>query len=71
MAKKVNEGGGKMVLWAPEFPLWLDQPGFWDHACYLDYKVAPVFTVADDGLMLTETVCGAPLTVRLTNPCGL
>ncbi len=39
-------GGGKMVLFAPEFPLWLDQPGFWDHACYLDYKVAPLFTVS-------------------------
>ncbi len=39
-------GGGKMVLWAPEFPLWLDKPGFWDHACYLDYKVAPLFTVS-------------------------
>ncbi|MDB5081836.1 MAG: hypothetical protein JWP00_3760 [Chloroflexi bacterium] len=38
-------GGGKKVVWAPEFPLWLDQPGFWDHACYLDYKVGPIFTV--------------------------
>ncbi len=39
-------GGGKMALWAPEFPLWLEQPGFWDHACYLDYKVGPLFTIA-------------------------
>ena len=39
-------GGGKRVIFAPEFPLWLDRPGFWDHACYLDYKVAPLFTVA-------------------------
>ncbi len=38
-------GGGKKVIWAPEFPLWLDKPGFWDHACYLDYKVGPIFTV--------------------------
>ena len=39
-------GGGRMVIWAPEFPLWLDRPGFWDHACYLDYKVAPLFTMS-------------------------
>ena len=39
-------GGGKAALWAPEFPLWLDQPGFWDHAVYLDYKVGPLFTLA-------------------------
>lgn len=39
-------GGGRMALWAPEFPLWLDHFGFWDHACYLDYRVGPVFTVA-------------------------
>lgn len=38
-------GGGKKVIWAPEFPLWLEQPGFWDHACYLDYKVGPLFTL--------------------------
>jgi hypothetical protein len=39
-------GGGKAVIWAPEFPLFLDKPGFWDHACYLDYRVGPVFTLA-------------------------
>jgi hypothetical protein len=39
-------GGGKKVIWAPEFPLWLDQPGFWDHACYLDYRVGPLFAVS-------------------------
>jgi hypothetical protein len=38
-------GGGKKVIFAPEFPVWLDKPGFWDHACYLDYKVAPIFAV--------------------------
>lgn len=38
-------GGGKKVIWAPEFPVWLEQPGFWDHACYLDYKVGPLFTL--------------------------
>lgn len=38
-------GGGKKVLWAPDFPVWLDRPGFWDHATYLDYRVGPLFTV--------------------------
>ncbi len=39
-------GGGKAVVWAPEFPTWLEKPGFWDHACYLDYRVGPLFTLA-------------------------
>ncbi len=39
-------GGGKMVISAPEFPAWLDKPGFWDHACFLDYRVGPLFTLA-------------------------
>jgi len=39
-------GGGKAVVWAPEFPTWLDKFGFWDHACYLDYRVGPLFTLA-------------------------
>lgn len=38
-------GGGKKTLWAPEFPLWLEQLGFWDHACYLDWRVEPLFTI--------------------------
>jgi hypothetical protein len=38
-------GGGRKALWAPEWPLWLDRPGFWDHACYYDLAVQPVFTV--------------------------
>lgn len=39
-------GGGKAVIFAPEFPLFLDKPGFWDYACYLDYKVGPIFTLS-------------------------
>ena len=39
-------GGGKAVIWCPEFPLFVDKPGFWDHACYLDYRVGPIFTLA-------------------------
>jgi len=38
-------GGGKMVIWTPEFPLFLNKPGFWDHACLLDTKVEAIFTV--------------------------
>lgn len=38
-------GGGKMVVWAPQYPLFLDKPGFWDYSCFLDYKVEPNFTV--------------------------
>ncbi len=38
-------GGGKMFLWAPEYPRFLHTPGFWDHGCFLDEKVEPIFTV--------------------------
>lgn len=38
-------GGGRRLLWAPEFPLWLDSPGFWDHAVYLDCRVEPIFAL--------------------------
>jgi len=38
-------GGGKRVIWAPEFPQFLNKPGFWDHACFLDYKIEPLFTI--------------------------
>ncbi|MBE3577954.1 MAG: hypothetical protein IMX00_09740 [Limnochordales bacterium] len=44
-------GGGNRVIWAPEFPVFLDRPGFWDHACYLNYRVEPLFaiTLLEDG----------------------
>ena len=42
---KVTLGGGKMVVFSPEFPLFQDFPGFWDHAVFLNYKVQPLFTV--------------------------
>ncbi len=38
-------GGGRKAIWAPEWPLWLDRPGFWDPACFYDVAVGPVFTV--------------------------
>ncbi len=37
-------GGGNRLLWAPEFPLWLDTPGFWDDASYYNVKFGPAFT---------------------------
>ena len=39
-------GGGNRLLWAPEFPLYLDKPGFWDHAQYYNYPFQPIFTWA-------------------------
>jgi hypothetical protein len=38
-------GGGRMVVWAPQFPQFLDKPGFWDYAFFLHYRVEPLFTV--------------------------
>ena len=48
---KIALGGGKMVIWAPEFPLFADHLGFWDHACFLEYPVEPIFTITllDEG----------------------
>lgn len=37
-------GGGKALVWAPEFPKFLDRPGFWDQAYYLDHAICPMFT---------------------------
>lgn len=37
-------GGGNRLLWAPEFPLHLDKPGFWDNAQYYNYSFQPLFT---------------------------
>jgi len=42
---KISLGGGQMVIWAPEFPLFSDRFGFWDHACFLEYPVEPIFTL--------------------------
>ena len=39
-------GGGNRLLWAPEFPVHLDKPGFWDHASYYNYSFEPLFTWA-------------------------
>ena len=37
-------GGGNRLLWAPEFPLFLDYPGFWDNAMYYNFPFQPLFT---------------------------
>ncbi|MFI5253775.1 MAG: trehalase family glycosidase [Bacteroidota bacterium] len=37
-------GGNSRLLWAPEFPVWLDKPGFWDKAHYYNIAIEPVFT---------------------------
>ncbi len=38
-------GGGNRLLWTPNFPQWLDRPGFWDKAHYYNLEIEPVFTV--------------------------
>ncbi len=37
-------GGGNRLIWTPEFPAFLDQPGFWDHGHYYNYVLGPIFT---------------------------
>ena len=50
-AHKWYVGGGRRILWAPEFPLFLDTPGFWDPGTYLEIKLGTLFTYAllEDG----------------------
>lgn len=37
-------GGGRRVIWAPDFPVHLDRPGFWDAGTYLEVKLPAIFT---------------------------
>jgi hypothetical protein len=37
-------GGGRRILWAPEFPLFLDRPGFWDPCTFLEIPIAGLLT---------------------------
>ena len=39
-------GTGEATIFAPQFPQWLDAPGFWDGAQVYQYELAPLFTVA-------------------------
>ncbi len=57
---KISLGGGRMVIWAPEFPLWAERPGFWDHAAFLEHKVEPLFTVT----LLDSALREIPLTLQ-------
>lgn len=34
------------IVWAPPFPKWLENPGFWDPAHILHYELGPLFSVA-------------------------
>jgi hypothetical protein len=45
-------GGGRLLAWAPPFPVHLDAPGFWDEAHLVHLALAPGFavTVLDAGL---------------------
>ncbi len=38
-------GGGNRVVWTPPFPIWLNQPGFWDLANFYNYDLEPCFTL--------------------------
>ncbi len=56
---KLSLGGGRLCVWAPEYPRWADRPGFWDHAGYLEHAVEPLFTVT----VLDEAGRPVPLTL--------
>ncbi|MCI0514404.1 hypothetical protein L0128_14400 [candidate division KSB1 bacterium] len=49
---KIALSGGKRLIWAPEFPRYAHKLGFWDYAYYLNYPIAPLYTVTilDDKL---------------------
>lgn len=38
-------GGGSRVIWTPQFPVWLDWPGFWDKGNFYNYDIEPCFTI--------------------------
>lgn len=46
-------GGGNRLLWAPPFPVWLQEPGYWDPAHYYNVELSPLFTwtlLDDEGI---------------------
>jgi hypothetical protein len=61
--------GGNRLIWTPEFPLWLEFPGFWDRAHYYNFEIEPVFTWT----LLDEN--GAEISLRAAerrwDPAGL
>lgn len=36
---------GKSLLWAPQFPKYLDKLGYWEKAYYFNYDIEPLYTV--------------------------
>lgn len=38
-------GVGRNCIWAPDFPLFVETPGFWDAGTFLDWPIDPGFTV--------------------------
>ncbi len=44
-------GCGDGIIFAPQFPVWLDAPGFWDEGTIYQYAFAPLYTVTllDEG----------------------
>lgn len=52
-------GGGRGAIFAPAFPRFLDSPGFWDEAYFVDVRLERLFTV----LILGEDE--RPLALRL------
>jgi hypothetical protein len=38
-------GGGKGAIYAPPFPRWLENPGFWDESYFADIRLTRLFTV--------------------------
>lgn len=39
-------GCGDGIVFAPQFPVWLDHPGFWDEGTIYQYSFAPLYTVS-------------------------
>lgn len=72
-------GAGDGALFAPRYPLWLDNPGFWDEATLHQYTLGPLFTVAvldEQGSELPLTAVSrrwtpAELTVEYRLPGGI
>ena len=38
-------GGSKTVIWSPQFPRYLHNPGFWDYVFWLDTPLPHLYTV--------------------------
>ena len=60
---------GEGLLFAPQHPLWLDTPGFWDPASLFGDEIGPLFTVAfldDDGVEVASH-----LTTRRWSPAEI